>query len=165
MATIAFVLEELDKGTTNTLKVFQALIETLAKAEDLATLKVEMANGIGSIVSEVRHISKQIGDKGKPLETLTMTIHQNFLAQHPAYAGKCPCCQDTMVLNQNFVLRTRDKIAEWEHFYGFSNNSLNATWPLCTACHDKKDRADIEARNAFRAEVEAAFQVVPVQAR
>jgi hypothetical protein len=126
----------------------------LATKQDISDgfteLKAKVKEIEGTLVSVDAGMTKLLlaqGQEKKELTVETKSDHANFV--NTEYDGKCPCCHKTPIIQHSKV---DGSVAQFDHFSAPHLNDLVHTWPICTKCHDRKDRGSRTDMAVFRRE-------------
>ncbi len=103
--------------------------------------------GQRTIVGELREIRQSLPQQRRPLSPKTQALHVAVtLARRN---GICPCCQEAPVCTESGRLPG----AEYDHFYGRSQNRASQTWLVCADCNQHLTDSEFKAtaRSSFEA--------------
>jgi hypothetical protein len=99
------------------------------------------------LTAEVREIRASLPQQRKPLSRRSQEVH--IRATWARRNGYCPCCSEIPTCDAEGRLDG----AEFDHWYGRSQNRVTQTWLVCSSCNQRLNDTDFKAaaRSAFEA--------------
>lgn len=121
---------------------------------------VEMKQGLSNVETKLIDYGTQLTDcnqrltaiedsVGKGRKDLAEKTKRNHLqAVRHFYNGRCPCCQQTLIINSSQP-PTKLNTLQYDHWVNKSDNREASTWPVCATCNSNLRDAEYKHKTAL----------------